>query len=245
MSLRKLKIGIAGGSLGGLFAAVLLDAAGHDVTVYERSRHGLDGRGAGLVAQRETFKILRVIGCEHVARIGVVAQERIFLDRAGQIIERHATPQTQISWDVLFRAVQEHLPPRCYQLGREVASAAEADDAAVLTFADGSQSAFDLIIGADGLGSIIRPWVAGSPEGPTYAGYAAWRTLIPETGLQAVSSLLLDRFTFFQMPGSQVLGYLVPGADGSMEPGRRRYNCVWYRQISEKDGALAAALTRL
>jgi hypothetical protein len=35
----------------------------------------------------------------------VVAEERIFLDRTGRVIERHTTPQTQISWDVLFRAM--------------------------------------------------------------------------------------------------------------------------------------------
>ena len=50
--MRSLKIVIAGGSLGGLFAAALLHAAGHEVTVFERSKHGLEGRGAGLVGQR-------------------------------------------------------------------------------------------------------------------------------------------------------------------------------------------------
>ena len=68
-----LKIAIIGGSLGGLFAAVLLDRAGFDVRVFERSLTGLDGRGAGLVAQRPVFRLLREIGCNHVARIGVTA----------------------------------------------------------------------------------------------------------------------------------------------------------------------------
>jgi len=53
--MHSLKIAIAGGSLGGLFAAALLHAAGHEVTVFERSKHGLEGRGAGLVSQREIF----------------------------------------------------------------------------------------------------------------------------------------------------------------------------------------------
>src|SRR5258705_12317021 len=69
--MRSLKIAIAGGWLGGLFAAALLHAAGHEVTVFERSKHGLEGRGAGLVGQREIFAILRAVGCEHVARIGI------------------------------------------------------------------------------------------------------------------------------------------------------------------------------
>jgi 2-polyprenyl-6-methoxyphenol hydroxylase-like FAD-dependent oxidoreductase len=45
--MQSLKVGIAGGSLGGLFAAVLLHEAGHDVTVYERSSHGLEGSWSG------------------------------------------------------------------------------------------------------------------------------------------------------------------------------------------------------
>src|SRR5258705_13908624 len=110
--MRSLKIVIAGGSLGGLFAAALLHTAGHEVTVFERSKHGLEGRGAGLVGQREIFAILRAVGCEHVARIGVVARERIFLDYGGQIIEGYETPHMQIYLDILFRNFPERLPER-------------------------------------------------------------------------------------------------------------------------------------
>jgi hypothetical protein len=34
-------------------------------------------------------------------------------------------------------------------------------------------------------------------------------------------------------PGEQMLGYLVPGADEAIQPGRRRYNMVWYRPADE------------
>src|SRR5428012_9017 len=77
-----MRIAIVGGSLGGLFAAALLHQTGHEI--FERSPSGLEGRGAGLVGQGETCAILRVVGCEHVARVGVVATERIFLDRSGR-----------------------------------------------------------------------------------------------------------------------------------------------------------------
>jgi 2-polyprenyl-6-methoxyphenol hydroxylase-like FAD-dependent oxidoreductase len=42
---------VVGGSVGGLFAAVLLHRAGWQVSLYERSTMGLGGKGAGLVAQ--------------------------------------------------------------------------------------------------------------------------------------------------------------------------------------------------
>ncbi|MFG1204197.1 hypothetical protein V5F29_17560 [Xanthobacter aminoxidans] len=34
------------------------------------------------------------------------------------------------------------------------------------------------------------------------------------------------------MPGSHILGYLVPGPDGSTVAGHRRYNWVWYRRYT-------------
>ena len=57
-----------------------------------------------------------------------------------------------------------------------------------------------------------------------------------------VQPWLFEHFTtFFDDPGSQFLGYLVAGADGSSERGQRRFNWVWYRQLTAEQ--LAAALT--
>ena len=56
--MKKLRIRIVGGSLAGLFAGILLQNAGHDVRLYERSVSGLAGRGAGLVGQSDLLRIL-------------------------------------------------------------------------------------------------------------------------------------------------------------------------------------------
>jgi 2-polyprenyl-6-methoxyphenol hydroxylase-like FAD-dependent oxidoreductase len=99
----------------------------------------------------------------------------------------------------------------------------------------------DLVIGADGVGSVVRAAVPGSDAPPAYAGYAAWRGLVPETALpRDAAELLYERFAFFDADGSHALGYLVPGPDGSTDTGQRRYNWVWYRRCAEADGSLAA-----
>ena len=49
---------IVGGSVGGLFAGVLLRRAGWHVNIYERSTSGLEGKGAGLVPQSDVEQIL-------------------------------------------------------------------------------------------------------------------------------------------------------------------------------------------
>jgi 2-polyprenyl-6-methoxyphenol hydroxylase-like FAD-dependent oxidoreductase len=156
----KWRIGIVGGSLGGLFAAALLRRDGHDVRIYERSEGGLAGRGAGLVGQREIFAILRAVGCEHVAHVGVVANERIFFDRSGEISERHRTPQMQISWDHLYRSFRHFVEADAYITGRFVRSVVQHEAGASLLFEDGGEESCDLVIGADGDHSREYPFVS-------------------------------------------------------------------------------------
>lgn len=231
--MRPLRIRIVGGSLAGLFATILLQRDGHDVRVYERSRHGLAGRGAGLVAQEDVFRILRLIGHEHVARVGVVAWERIYLDKSGLVAQTIETPQTQISWDILHETVASHLPRGGYELGRAVESVSTERDGSVLHFLDGSSESADLVIGADGIGSVVRKAINPGASSNKFAGYVAWRGLIPETALPQAASLLLERFAFYVTGGVHVLGYLVPGPKGEMTKGDRRYNWVWYRPVHE------------
>lgn len=230
--MKPLRISIVGGSLAGLFAAILLQRDGHDVRIHERSHHGLAGRGAGLVAQAEVFDMLRLIGEEHVARIGVVARERIYLDRDGQVSQTLAMPQTQVSWDVLYETVASHLSPGRYELGRPVESVAQTSGGAELRFADGSTETADLVIGADGIGSVVRRAVNPDAAENRFAGYVAWRGLVPETALPKAASLLLERFAFYVTRGAHALGYLVPGPRGEMARGERRYNWVWYRPVA-------------
>jgi 2-polyprenyl-6-methoxyphenol hydroxylase-like FAD-dependent oxidoreductase len=239
----KWRIRIVGGSLGGLFAAALLRRDGHDVRIYERSQAGLAGRGAGLVGQQEIFAVLREVDCEHVAEVGVVANERIFFDRSGAITERHAIPQMQISWDHLYRAFQHFVAGDDYVLGRAVQSVVQHGSSASLIFEDGGTESADLIIGADGVGSVVRAAVLGHAAPSIYAGYVAWRGLLRELALpKAAAAILLDRFAFYNMPRSHVLGYVVAGPNAEVTPGSRRYNWVWYRPAPGQ-AALAEVLT--
>ncbi|QXC48724.1 FAD binding domain-containing protein [Agrobacterium salinitolerans] len=226
--MKPLTIRIAGGSLAGLFTAILLQQDGHDVKVYERSSSGLGGRGAGLVPQQDLFEVLQQIGCEDVAHVGVVAKERIYLDASGRVAQRQTTPQMQISWDYLFERVSSRLLADTYRLGHHIDAVREGSDGVTLSFTDGTEERADLVIGADGLGSVIRKAVNRHSEN-AFAGYVAWRGLIPESRLPAAASLLLDRFAFYIAPGIHVLGYLVPGPLGETQQGQRRYNWVWYR----------------
>jgi 2-polyprenyl-6-methoxyphenol hydroxylase-like FAD-dependent oxidoreductase len=111
-------------------------------------------------------------------------------------------------------------------------------------YADGHEETADLVVGADGIGSAVRQAVSGPEAGPSYVGYATWRGLVPESEVPALAAQqLFDRFAFHDGPGSHILGYLVPGADGATAAGRRRYNWVWYRPYTAAalDGLLVDA----
>jgi 2-polyprenyl-6-methoxyphenol hydroxylase-like FAD-dependent oxidoreductase len=231
---------IAGGSLAGLFAALLLRQAGHDVHVYERSQAGLSGRGAGLVPQEEVFVALRRLGLDHLVSVGVLARERILLELDGRIAASFETPQTQISWDHLYTGLRDHLGSDRYHVACRIRRAGNEADGSWLEFDDGTREAADLVIGADGIGSAVRAAVIATEDNAHYTGYVAWRGLIPEAALPpSAAETLLDRFAFYTGPRTQALGYVVPGAHGELGGGARRYNWVWYRRADD----LVATLT--
>jgi 2-polyprenyl-6-methoxyphenol hydroxylase-like FAD-dependent oxidoreductase len=109
-------------------------------------------------------------------------------------------------------------------------------------FASGREASADLLIGADGARSAVRAQLLPDRV-PSYAGYVAWRGLVPEAQVPpAVAQRLGQAFAFQHGPRHQLLQYLVPGEDGSTEPGRRRRNWVWYRPVAPGD-ELARVLT--
>jgi 2-polyprenyl-6-methoxyphenol hydroxylase-like FAD-dependent oxidoreductase len=227
------RIAVVGGSLGGLFAAALLKQDGHDVTVFERSGTGLARRGAGLVAQADLSRVLRRLGLARVADIGVVAHERITLDRAGDVVSRDPAPQTQVSWDHLWVALRELLDDDEYLLGRRVEEVRADAFQAEVVCDDGDVRSFDLVVGADGANSVVRRFVAPDQHRNHYVGYSTWRGLIPELALLGGSGQMLsERFAFYNGPRAHMLGYLVPGPDGETEVSFRRYNWVWYRPVT-------------
>ena len=229
------RIAVAGGSLGGLFAAAMLHRLGHDVTVHEKSVHGLRARGAGLVAQDEIFTALDAAGVPPAAVPGVTSAERITLDRRGAIRSRERAEQTQLSWDRLYDGLRGVIPDARYLLDSAVTGVRTGVDGVEFT-AGGEQRQADLLVGADGAHSSVRSFVAPDGGGPAYVGYAIWRGLIPEDLVPpAAGATLFRRMTFYTGPGEHALGYLVPGPAGETRPGSRRYNWVWYRSMSHDE----------
>jgi len=76
---------IIGGSIAGLFAALLLRGRGWDVGVFERATQALSGRGAGIVTHPELERILALAGIARPPDFGVEVTRRVALARDGQV----------------------------------------------------------------------------------------------------------------------------------------------------------------
>lgn len=224
---------VIGGSISGLFAALLLRQAGWEVEVFERSETELTGRGAGIVTHIELNDALAAVGFDPASSLGVEVAGRKTLDRNGRVIGEHPCPQTVTSWDRVFRMLRKALPAKSYHLGKELIRVDEKAECVVAHFTDGMHEA-DLLVGADGFRSTVRAQFFPDAR-PSYAGYVAWRGLVAERELSEPTRMdIFDSMAFCLPPGEQMLGYPVAGAKDDLRSGYRRYNFVWYRPADEQ-----------
>ena len=223
---------IVGGSMSGLLAAIMLRRRDWEVEVFERVDSELAGRGAGIVAQPELIAHLDALGLD-VRDLGVQITGRQLLDRDGRLAGAMTCPQVMTSWERVYRILRKAFPPGRYHRGRGLKAFKQDASAIVTHFIDGEVAEGDLLIGADGLRSTVRQQCLPVVE-PLYAGYVAWRAMIPESALPAaIRTELFEAMTFCLPQGEQFLGYPVAGPDDDLRRGRRRYNIVWYRAADE------------
>lgn len=224
---------IIGGSIAGLFAALLLRRAGWEVQVFERSTGRLAARGAGIVTHPELLQALEACGAHPEGPIGVEVRERVIIDREGAPIRRLPLRQIVTSWAYLYDLLRKALPARYYKTGHALVDLEQTATGVNATFANGRRASGDMMVAADGINSTARALLLPEVR-PVYVGYVAWRGLVPESDLSADSHrLLADRFGFYLPPGEQILGYPVAGPDNSLVAGCRDYNFVWYRPVDE------------
>ena len=229
---------VIGGSVGGLFSALLLRGADWDVTVFERAAGDLGDRGTGIGTREELFAAMRRIGLSAGASIGIDVAGRLGLDRAGCIIHDMPVRAVTSAWSRIWRPLRQALPDACYTGGKTLSWIEPQADGVTAVFDDGSRAGGDLLVGADGLHSTVRAQFLPGLL-PVYAGYVAWRGLVEAAELSPeLRDLMLHRMVFGFPDGELMLSIPMPAPRGDTS---RACHFVWFRPATKE--ALASLCT--
>ncbi len=223
---------VIGGSLGGLFAANLLADLGWEVEVYEKVGDDLAARGAGIGTHLPLVQVLAGLGIAMDERLGLVSGDRVCLDPAGNEIYRCHWAHTMSAWANVYRPLKDRFPARRYHFNKGFSSFTQEENRVVARFDDGTETAGDLLIGADGLRSAVRKQLFPEVE-PAYCGYVAWRSIVDEDTIPpAARKWAAGGYWFVLPPNEMFLSYEVPSKD-PQRPGLRDWNYVWYRPVDD------------
>jgi salicylate hydroxylase len=198
-----MKVLIAGGGIGGLAAALALLQLGHEPTVLEKverfARVGadvnltpnavkaLDGLGIG-TALRETA----ARPSHRISRDWDTGAETSRLPMGDNAERLYGAPQLTIHRADLLAALESRLPPGVVRHGAGVAAIEITDTCATARLTTGETLEGDVLIGADGIHSIVRTSLFGQ-EAPHFTGMVAYRAVVPRGQLAGVPNL--DAFT--------------------------------------------------
>jgi 2,6-dihydroxypyridine 3-monooxygenase len=226
------RVAVVGGSLGGVTAGLALRDAGCDVQVLERSRSPLEERGAGIAVLDETVRFLVEHEIVDLDQVCVSTHWLRYLDRDGSVQYEERRKYRFSSWNTIYRTYIGCLGEERYRLRAEVVGFGQQGSAVSVRFAGGAAPDYDMLVGADGIGSTIRQALMPEVE-PRYAGYVAWRGTVPEHLLSPKTFRVLDDAITYQLhPDSHILVYPIPGKAGGIERGGRLMNFVWYRNVA-------------
>ncbi|MDI3418362.1 FAD-dependent monooxygenase [Streptomyces luteolus] len=180
---------VIGGGVGGLTAAAVLHQQGWAVTVLERSP-ALEPVGAGISLAPNAQRALDVVGLGDEIRAlaawqrdgGLRTPSGRWLSRTSSeaIAERFGGSLVLLHRATLVDVLRSRLPDGTVRTGlaARLADPGGPGRPATVTCDAGDLEA-ELVVGADGINSVVRKALFPGHPGPTYAGFTTWRVVVP------------------------------------------------------------------
>ena len=247
---------VAGDDLAGLSTGLALNQRGHDATVFGPTR---TGRATTADTQEERAAVSGVVVDASIRRFldeyvdddetppATTASEYRYLDPGGAL-ESSFGADLELSADDALRArLRDALPADRHEPGRRIerwerrTSHESAGSEVRVVDSSGEHHHGHLLVAADGWLSQIRQRVLPSVV-PTYAGYVSWHGTIDEADVpRDLTRQFADALTVSRGERDLLAGMVLPGEDGSTEPGDRRLHWVWYTPVADRE--LGSVLT--
>lgn len=185
MKLDGLSIAVIGAGIGGLAVARALCLRGADVTLLEQALE-IAEVGAGLQISPNGFSVLRALGLDKVLRAKSVQAQAISLRdyRRGEVLRLDLGTLEGREYHFIHRAdLIDCLADAAREAGVKVrlmqkVATVEGGVRPVVRMVNGSRLDADLVIGADGLHSVVRRTLNGTMA-PSFTRQVAWRAVVP------------------------------------------------------------------